>query len=274
VPKWSSVYHRARRRLARQRPPWDETRELSIPQPRPGDVTGPPTFVGVGVQKAGTSWWHDLIEAHPDCHHVPGAHKERHYFCRTGLKDERTDLLGADYARQFPRPPGYAVGEWTPRYLYLPWAAHQLRKAAPDARILVILRDPVERLRSGVAHQLNRGGAVDSLELTAAVKRGCYGRQMRRLFESFEAAQVLVLQFEQIRADPLPSLARTYRFLGLDPTFVPAGVQEVRGATVGHKPGLPAPLVEELSRYYRHDMADLAVFCPDLDLSLWPAVNG
>ena len=63
MPEWSSVYRRGRRRLARQRPPWDETRELSIPQPRPGDVTAPPTFVGVGVQKAGTSWWHDLIEA-------------------------------------------------------------------------------------------------------------------------------------------------------------------------------------------------------------------
>ena len=54
------------------------------------------------------------------------------------------------YHRNFPRPAGGVTGEWTPRYMYDHWSLRLLRRAAPEARILVILRDPIERYRSAL----------------------------------------------------------------------------------------------------------------------------
>jgi len=50
------------------------------PPPPPGFVTGPPDFVGVGAQKAGTTWWFRLIEAHPGVYHDPDQRPELHFF--------------------------------------------------------------------------------------------------------------------------------------------------------------------------------------------------
>lgn len=259
--------------LPSRRPPWDERHRPPAPPRRPGDVVAPPTFVGVGVQKAGTTWWHSLIEDHPQCYRVPGAHKERHFFNRTFLDSMGPETKTA-YAQQFPRPPGMVVGEWTPRYLYLPWAPSQLAQVAPDVRVLAILRDPIERLRSGIAHQLQRGKVPDSMELTAAIERGAYGRQVRRLYQAFATSEVLLLQYEQLRIDPLPALARTYRHIGVDPEYVPRNVRDVRSTTMTPKPELPSPLVERLRRLYREDMCDYADLFPDFDFSLWTTFSG
>ena len=50
----------------------------------PGETNGPPGFVGIGVQKAGTSWWYRLVVDHPQVSHRPSIHKERHFFARFG----------------------------------------------------------------------------------------------------------------------------------------------------------------------------------------------
>ena len=76
--------------------------------------------------------------------------KEVHYFDRFWRGDAPDDIA-AEYASLFPRPPGQLVGEWTPRYLPDFWSISLLRRAAPDARLLVMLRDPVARYRSAAA---------------------------------------------------------------------------------------------------------------------------
>src|SRR5688500_10973409 len=89
----------------------------------PGWAVGPPDFVGVGVQRAGTSWWWNLVTQHPQVH-VPGAgtteFKERQFFSGAYAPRVRERQIER-YPLHFPRPPGTITGEWTPRYMYDPW---------------------------------------------------------------------------------------------------------------------------------------------------------
>ncbi len=62
--------------------PWEAGFDFTPPDLEPGEETGPPDFVGIGVQKAGTTWWYRLLTAHPGVSSRPGIHKERHFLSR------------------------------------------------------------------------------------------------------------------------------------------------------------------------------------------------
>ena len=182
------------------------------------------------------------------------------------------------YARQFPRPEGAITGEWTPRYMHDFWALPLLRRCAPDARILVMLRDPVERYRSGLARELKLATDDNApLEIAIvgdAVHRSLYAPQLERLFSLYERERVLVLQYERCLADPLAEMQRTHSFLGLDPlTEIPPDLDRQVGGRREPAP-LSNDLEAELSRQLRPDAAQTAALCPEIDLSLWPSVAG
>ena len=113
-----------------------------------GATIGPPDFIGVGVHKAGTTWWWALLVGHPDIDGVP-RRKELHLLDR--MKGESIAAEQKDwYYRQFPRLPGHLAGEWTPRYQALPRMPDVIGEVAPGAKLLTIVREPVERYRSGL----------------------------------------------------------------------------------------------------------------------------
>lgn len=245
----------------------------SVPPPAcpAGWTTGPPDFVGLGSQRCGTSWWFDMVTTHPGVSRAPGSAKEVHFFDRYCTDAAPADLAG-QYHRHFPRPTGYAVGEWTPRYLYDFWVPPLLRQAAPGARFLVLLRDPVERFWSGVAHERSKPAPPDALFLSSdAYSRGLYHHQLQRLFRTVDADRVLVLQYERCSADPEGELLRTYEFLGLDVSqaVLPSFALRVNGTPPGG-PELPARLRSALGEAYADDARALSQLVPDLDLALWP----
>lgn len=239
----------------------------------PGWVTGPPDFVGLGVQKAGTTWWYDAIRDHPGVAHVPGRPKEVHFFDeghrRVPTPDDRRR-----YESYFPRPPGQLTGEWTPRYLPDFWAHERLRLLAPGTRLLVLLRDPVERYRSGLAHDVGHGERERPGLALEAMYRGLYHVQLAALLRHVPREQVLVLQYERCLLDAPAQLARTYRFLGLgDVDHVPADLgARVNPTTAPRRPLSPAVLAG-LSALYEPDVLALTREVPDLDLTLWPSVR-
>jgi hypothetical protein len=229
---------------------------------------GAPDFVGVGAMKAGTTRWFKLIGDHPGVHCPDPWRKELHFFDDLA---EGADLR--EYHRLFPRPEGLLAGEWTPSYMFLPRIPAQLAAAAPDANLLVILRDPVERYRSGITHSANAWGSLNDGWLRMHREIGFYGEQLARLLEHFPREQILVLQHERCAADPVGELARTYRFLGLDDSFVPPGVHEHVHRTDGEKLPLPEASRRALAHAYREDALLAAGLFPELDLSLWPSLG-
>ncbi len=254
----------------RDLPRW--ARPLEVPECPPGWATGPPDFVGIGAQRSGTSWWYRGLEEHPGIAAVEGQAKELHYFNRFWDGEPPADFA-ATYASLFPRPQGTLAGEWTPRYMLDFWAPMLLREAAPDAKLLVLLRDPVERYRSGVERAVRRspGGApIDLGRVSDAVHRSLYAAQLERVLDHFPREQLLVLQFERCRDEPLEQLSRTWRFLGLEPLDeVPASMLERSGER--EKPEIPERWRRELVARLADDVRRLAQgFGDDIDLSRWP----
>ena len=250
------------------------------PECPPSWSTAPPDFVGIGAQRCGTTWWFGgALQAHPLVAVPPGGRKELHFYDRYWTDEVETDFA-ARYARFFPRPEGSITGEWTPGYMCDPWAVPLLAEAAPDARYLIILRDPVERYHSGIAPLLrqSRDRGYDPLSIVIAdhaVLHSMYHSQVKRALEILGRDRVLVLQYERCSDDPLGQMQRTQRFLGLEPLgTMPSELElRVRSGTIfplGDKPQLPARLRLELTSALADDVRQVSALCPELDLDLWP----
>ena len=234
-------------------------------------VTGPPDFVGVGVQRCGTTWWFRTLLRHPRIRAANDRQKELHFFdrfCAEELRDEHV----AAYHALFRRRRRQRAGEWTPRYMFDPWTPPLLKRAAPDARLLVMLRDPIERLRSGFAHRLARvpGGPTD-LNAIDAIDRGRFATQLERLHRHFDPERVLVLQYERCRLHGTEEYKRTLRFLDLPDHREPRGLERSRGtSTEASKQELWPDLMETLLRELEPEVQRLRALVPELDVSLWP----
>ncbi len=257
-----------RQRLGRAHPA-DEGVVLPPPPCAPGMITGPPDYVGVGSQRSGTTWWCALLRQQGLIFDAPGLPKERHFFNRFCIR-EFESASAEEYHRWFPHPPGRISGEWTPDYMYHFWIPPLLARAAPNAKLLVLVRDPVERYRSGLTlyfrqHQVMRYGEPDE-----AFARGLYAEQLIRLREAFPAGQILVLQYERCCLEPAREFARTLEFLGLGPACPGTSFDRRVNVTTMGKAPLPGPVRDELVARYAVDLRRLFDLYPGLEPSLWP----
>jgi Sulfotransferase family len=243
-----------------------------VPECPPGWRTGPPDFVGVGAQRAGTTRWFDLIVAHPQIQAPPATRKELHYFDRFH-EGGFTAADAAGYSDWFPRPEGRLTGEWTPVYLAAPWAPAMLAAAAPDAKLLVTLRDPIERYLSGLQrhHRTARatGEPLNAMAPLEAFVRGFYHAQLTHLLAHFDRSRVLILQYERCVYEPLEQLSRTYAFLGVqDTAFAPD--MDAHPNRQPDKPALHPDARRALVEAYSPDVLRLIERFPEIGVALWP----
>lgn len=201
----------------------------------PGDG---PTFLILGAQKAGTNSLREALARHPDIGIAPG---EPHYF------DLHHARGPAWYRGLFAPSRGQAArGESSPYYLFHPAAPERARRFDPELRLLVVLRDPVERLISHYRHAVSLG--LESLPLAAALRaeaarlngeeerlrrdpaarsfahqhhsyraRGLYLDQLRRWRACFPRERLFVLEAGELQREPRRWLNRCASFLGLGP---------------------------------------------------------
>jgi hypothetical protein len=251
---------------------------------------GPPDFVGVGAAGSGTRWWHSLLLAHPEIAPAQGRHRALHFFDGFCAR-EMTDADVAAYHERFPRRDGAISGEWTGRYMFDAWTPPLLRRSAPDAKLLVMLSDPIDRYRAVFAERLAKRSEGDRLYMADVVDRRSFGAQLARLHRFFDPERILVLQFERCRRDPDGEYRRTLEFLGVRDTafaprrlglrapagllgrFMPRRVGErLAGRPVAER--APAPLWPDLEAALHTaldpDVEALRELVPELDLALWP----
>ena len=266
-----------------------------------GGPPGPPDFIGVGALGSGTGWWHAMLLAHPEIRPPAARRRALHAFDRF-CAAEMTDADVAAYHARFPRREGTITGEWTGRYMFDAWTPPLLKRAAPDAKLLVMLSDPIERYRATFTDRLAKREGDETIYMADVVDRRSFGGQVARLHRFFDPERVLVLQFERCRRDPVDQYRRTLEFLGVrDTAFVPrrlrrkaAGRPESIPVEIALRLGLPAglrrrltermsgrPLARETAPLWPdleaslHTALDpqveqLRELVPDLDLSLWP----
>jgi hypothetical protein len=248
--------------------PWEPGFDFTPPPLGPGEVSGPPDFVGIGVQKAGTTWWYRLLSIHPDIASPVDIHKERHFLDRFGSQPFGPQEIDR-YHGWFPRPKGALTGEWTPDYFAYPWAPPLLKQAAPDTRLLLLLRDPLERFQSGLAHHRRMGSPDSPASIADAVDRGFYNRCLEEWLAWFPREQMLVLQYERCAIDPVNQLNATFRFLDL-PELHPTALEKPRDTPPEARVTLDQDVKNRLVSIYESDVVALATRLPDLDLTLWP----
>lgn len=260
--------HRVLNAFGKEAPWASGTPPVAPPVPE-GMRTGPPDFVGVGAAKSGTTWWFSLLMSHPEIH--VEHHKEVNYFNQqfvNRLNAGKSTLADAEaYRDWFPRPEGTITGEWTPHYAFAYRLPPVLRVAAPGAKLLFMLRDPVERYRSDLSRPMP-AKALRRLRYKS-LANSMYSNVLQPWEEVYAPEELLVLQFEACVRSPDEHLAETFRFLGVDDSFRPP---EVRAPvnTSKNKRELDPFVVKQLAQLYAPDVLNLVARRPNIDLSLWP----
>ena len=189
-----------------------------------------PDFVVIGASKAGTTSIYHWLARHPEVG-VPYV-KDTFFF-----NDDITAETVAAYRALFGDTTGRrAVGEVTPSYLDDLEAPRRIRAYAPDAKVVISLREPVSRLYSTAQMNVRLGTASDLVEETLRLSREPRFRTAPRIeavLDSVPREQVLALRFDDLAADPARTAARVFEFVGVDPTV------DVSAAPVHNPGGLP-----------------------------------
>ncbi len=227
--------------------------------------TGAPDYIGLGAQRAGTTWWNHLIESHPAA--SPQPFKELHYL-RSYWNRPFTDADVDKYHSYFPRPSGSITGEFSPGYLSHFWIPPLLNIAAADARFIILLRNPVDRYQSGLELQ-SETRRLNYKSSSQAFRLGCYALQLENLFKYIPPERVQVLQFEKCLREPASQIAASYEFLGLDSSFIPVDLKTARNSNRGEQANMSAEDRANLVGAYEAEVLRTKELVPSLDMSLW-----
>lgn len=175
-----------------------------------------PTFIGLGAQKSASSWLYTVFRDHPDA--FVSTPKEINFFSSCYERGFQW------YERHFATAGRCAaIGEISPSYLPDWDAPARARAYHPKLRILVTLRDPVERAYSNHLHDIRLGYYEnDDLTFEGALannpmylEQSLYAKHVDRWLEFFPKERMLIVLQEDIRANPQAQARRVYEFLGI-----------------------------------------------------------
>ncbi len=208
------------------------------------DWPGGPDFFIVGAPKCGTTAMNDYLAAHPE---IFMAAKEPHYFAPELSQPHSYYLSAQNYRKMFARRRNEKIaGESSVFYLYSREAAQRIREYRNDARIIIMLRNPVDVIPSYHSQLLfNCEEDIHDLELALAAEtrrrraprpRGRrrpapvlyyrqvvrFAEQVERYLQTFGRELVHVIIFDDFKADAPAVYSRVLEFLGVDPTFRPS----------------------------------------------------
>ena len=231
-------------------------------------------FLGIGAQKAGTSWLYEALALHPQLRFPAG--KEVHFW-------DAQRAQGLEWYRAlFPtQPPQVKSGEITPAYGFLsPDVIREIREFNPALRMVYLLRNPIERAWSSALMALGKAELtfdeasdqwfVDHFHSRGSLARGDYEACLRNWRGVFGAEAVLWLRHERIADEPLELLGAICRHLDVDPDFYARTRPALLTERVYPGPGHPLreSLLPGLRALYRPQIARLAEYLGD-DLEAW-----
>lgn len=186
-----------------------------------------PTFIGIGAQKCASTWLFEILRDHPEV--LLSNPKELDFF------SYRYDYGLQWYSHHFSPPAATkAIGEISPSYFHEPAVPERVRRVLPEARILLSLRDPVQRALSNHKHEVRLGrfrGRDISFEAglqnnASYLEQGLYATHLSRWLKCFPREQLLVVLYDDIVANPAAIARQTYQFLGVDSDHSPAALHE------------------------------------------------
>ncbi len=217
-----------------------------------------PDFIIIGAQKAGTSSMFYYLAQHPELE--LSVEKEIHYY---NYYAQSGKSIGW-YKSFFPlkaTSAGKKTGEASPNYLYSETAPQKLKQDVPEVKLIVLLRNPIDRAYSEYSmhvRQLKRNDlptfeqsiANDNLSLHGSrlyLLRGLYAARIENWFKYFEREQFIFIKSEDFFVHPRPVLQRVYRFLGIAEVYP----EDLRAQEAGSYAELSSDTRDYLERYFR-----------------------
>lgn len=238
-----------------------------------------PDFLGIGTARSASTWLHSRLSQHPDVY-LPEL-KELHFFneprdhepCHvSGARWSRPVYFDLDkpeswrwYSAQFLAAGSRLKGEITPDYSTLSKArVAEVYKHLPDAKIMLLIRNPIERAWSGLRYSWKRHWdealkPEDTDKLVQAalhperLLRGNYPMTLQNWRAAYPEAQMLSIFYDDVQTDPSAELLRVATFLALDPQKL---VSEGDAKRVNEAPEetMPDEVRRALEAHYEKDI--------------------
>ena len=183
-------------------------------------------FFGIGAARCGTTWLHECLREHPGIY-LPKK-KEQHFFDNDASYSRGIDAYESNFA---DHDSGLVQGEITPRYLLYENALRRIKQHYPDAKIIIILREPVDRAFSQYKYFRFNKKKEDKKDFLAALEsdfhedyigKSLYYPQLTRVYRIFDPQQVLVIFTSDISENPSGLIRQVYGFLGVSTDYSPA----------------------------------------------------
>lgn len=207
-----------------------------------------PDFMVVGAQKAATTWLFECLDEHPEIF-VP-VRKELHYFCNLDDCRFSSKNKGMDwYLSQFDSNKEVKfVGELTTDYMYYEHVAKELYDFNRNLKIVVLLRNPVDRAYSAYwmwkRHNKNLPPFSQLIRQpeNSFIRRGLYRQQIEPYLNLFGKSQVRIYVLEEIKVNPDVFIEDLYQFIGVNKTFRPHALNKQVAETKNY-PGVVGRIV-------------------------------
>jgi Sulfotransferase domain len=180
-----------------------------------------PNLVVIGAQKCGTSGLHYQLGLHPEI--WMSRPKELNFFI-----EERNWSRGEDWYRAYFDARAKVRGESSPNYTAYPQhlgVPERMRTLIPEAKLIYVVRDPLERIAAHWVHNFAKRREKGDLRATLThantsyVMRSQYHMQLQQFLGHYPFEQTLVIEQEELRTAPEPTLRRVFEFVGVDPGF-------------------------------------------------------
>ena len=247
--------------------------------------TGPfrmlPDFIIIGAAKCGTTSLYDFIVKHPaigaakrkEVHYFADKHEKAKLKYGEGSPAVNQEKFGVNWYRSnFPTKfkawayhnktnQRMLTGEATPQYLIHPGVPETMINLLPNAKLIVILRNPTDRAYSAYNH--NRRNGVEDLSFEDAIKqdlagqntrhirnylnRGHYAEHLERWFKHYDREQFLILTNDELREKLQDTMNKVFKFLGV----VPFQIEGPENLNVGHYESMSEKIRKYLIEYYR-----------------------
>jgi hypothetical protein len=217
-------------------------------------------FVGIGVQKAATSWLFTCLQEHPSIKASRAiSNKELNFFNHHWELGYRWLHGGFEFG-------DWLCGEFTSRYFHDANVPARIAAYHPGIKLLVVLREPVERALSQHRHEIRRlrlpvgSRFLEAMEHNPSyLEQGRYATHLERWLDHFDETQIRVLLYDDVRADPPGAIKEVFGFLGVNAGFSPPSLGErVNTAVTYRSPGL-ARLTGRASVAVKNRLGDRAL---------------
>lgn len=177
-------------------------------------------FLGIGAQKAGTTWLYEMLRQHPDISFP--LNKEVHFW-----NSPYSEQSIVEYFSKFQHP-SLCQGEITPAYAFLSTTTiEEIHRYQPALKIIYIIRNPIDRAWSSAKmalgraemefHEASEQWFIDHFNSKGSLLRGDYETCLRNWLNVFDTNQILVLKFEDIKQAPDKILTQCCQHIGVQP---------------------------------------------------------